>query len=505
MVPRQNTALTILSIVAAGFLASCAEEGLDASADATAGTSTEASRAATTKMANGAAVNGEGSVLLPHQELARDLLKELVEIDTTDSNGDNTAAAKAMAAHLLAAGFPEEDVKVLEPRAGKGNLVARYRGRNVDRKPVLLLAHIDVVEADPADWTLDPFTFVEQDGYYYGRGTTDDKDEAAIHVANLIRLKQEGFQPDRDIIIALTADEEGGTANGVQWLLENHRDLIDAEYALNEGGGGAMQNGRRISNAVQASEKVYQSYLLEVTNPGGHSSLPVKDNAIYRLADALARIRDHDFPVSLNEVTRVYFERSAAIEGGELGEAMRGILKSPPDPAAVAFLSGRPFYNSRLRTTCVATMLSGGHAENALPQRARANVNCRILPGEPVEDVRGALENAIADNQVSVVPVAEAKPSPPSPLTPEVLGPIEKITEELWPGVPVLPTMSTGATDGLYLRNAGIPVYGVSGLFSDIDDNRAHGQNERIRIRSYFEGQEFLYRLTKALSRADTQ
>jgi acetylornithine deacetylase/succinyl-diaminopimelate desuccinylase-like protein len=504
MVLRQNRALAILSIVAAGFLASCADEAQEASAEATAEANIQASKAATATTAKAAAVNGEDPALLPHQDLARDLLEELVEIDTTDSNGDNTAAAEAMAARLLAAGFPEEDVQVLGPRAGKGNLVARYRGRNVDRKPILLLAHIDVVEADPADWTLDPFTFVEQDGYYYGRGTTDDKDEAAIHVANLIRLKQEGFQPDRDIIIALTADEEGGTANGVQWLLQNHRDLIDAEYALNEGGGGAMQDGRRISNAVQASEKVYQSYLLEVTNPGGHSSLPVKDNAIYRLADALARIRDYDFPVSLNEVTRVYFERSAAIEGGELAEAMRGILQSPPDPDAVAFLSDRPFYNSRLRTTCVATMLSGGHAENALPQRARANVNCRILPGEPVENVRGALEKAIADNQVLITPVAEAKPSPPSPLTPEVLGPIEQITEELWPGVPVLPTMSTGATDGLYLRNAGIPVYGVSGLFSDIDDNRAHGQNERILIRSYFEGQEFLYRLTKALSRADT-
>lgn len=488
---RQATPLFLVSLLAAaGMVAACDGEESKGSAEAAAATA-------------GTTVNGS-SGLLPHQELARDLLKQLVEIDTTDSGGDNTAAAEAMAERLLAAGFPQEDVRVLEPRPKKGNLVVRYRGRNVDRKPVLLLAHIDVVEADPADWTLDPFTFVEQDGYYYGRGTTDDKDEAAIHIANLIRLRQEGFQPDRDIIVALTADEEGGTANGVQWLLENHRDLIDADFALNEGGGGAMQDGRRISNAVQASEKVYQSYLLEVTNPGGHSSLPVKENAIYRLADALARIRDHEFPVSLNEVTRVYFERSAAIEEGELADAMRGILTSPPDQAAVDYLSAKPFYNSRLRTTCVATMLSGGHAENALPQRARANVNCRILPGEPVEEVQAALEKTINDSNVSVLPVAPAKPSPPSPLTPDVLGPIERITDELWPGVPVLPTMSTGATDGLYLRNAGIPVYGVSGLFGDIDDNRAHGQNERILIRSYFEGQEFLYRLTKALSRADS-
>lgn len=442
--------------------------------------------------------------LLPHQRLARDLLEELVEINTTDRNGDTTAAAEAMAVHLRAAGFPEGDVHVLGPRPKKGNLIVRYRGRNVDRKPLLLLAHIDVVEADPADWTLDPFTFVEQDGYYYGRGTVDDKDEAAIHVANLIRLKQEGFQPDRDIIVALTADEEGGTANGVEWLLANHRGLIDAEYALNEGGGGTMQDGRRISNNVQASEKVYQSYLLEVTNPGGHSSLPVKENAIYRLADALVRIRDYDFPVSLNEITHAFFERSAAIEQGELAAAMRGALASPPDPAAVGYLSAIPFYNSRLRTTCVATMLQGGHAENALPQRARATVNCRVLPGEPIDGVRDALEKVIADEQVALSPVAESTASPPSPLTPEVLGAIERVTEELWPGVPVLPTMSTGATDSLFLRNAGIPVYGVSGLFGDIDDNRAHGQNERILIRSYFEGQEFLYRLTKALSRADS-
>jgi acetylornithine deacetylase/succinyl-diaminopimelate desuccinylase-like protein len=290
----------------------------------------------------------------------------------------------------------------------------------------------------------------------------------------------------------------------VQWLLENHRDLIDAEYALNEGGGGAMKDGRRISNGVQASEKVFQSFVLEVTNPGGHSSLPVKDNAIYRLADALGKVRDYEFPVSLNEVTRAYFERSAAIERGKLAEAMRNVLTTPPDAGAVAYLSATPYYNSRLRTTCVATMLSGGHAENALPQRARATVNCRILPGESIDGVQQALESAIADDEVVLTRVKEATPSPPSPLTPEVLGPIERITEELWPGVSVLPSMSAGATDGLFLRNAGIPVYGVSGLFSEIADNRAHGQDERILIRSFFEGQEFLYRLTKALSRADT-
>jgi len=489
---RHVSSLVILSLIAAGMAASSGRND-PPSADATAA-------AAAPQSGDKAST----SDLLPHQQMARDLLEELIEIDTTLSNGNTTVASEAMAARLVAAGFPAEDVQVLGPRPNKGNLVVRYRGRSVERQPLLLLAHLDVVEADPEDWTMDPFTFIEKDGYYYGRGTSDDKDEAAIHVANLIRLRKEGFRPDRDIIVALTADEEGGTDNGVVWLLQNHRDLIDAEYALNEGGGGAMKDGTRISNAVQASEKVYQSFTLEVTNPGGHSSLPVKENAIYRLADALIRVRDHDFPVSLNEVTRVYFERSADIEEGELAQAMHGILAEPPHPAAVVRLSRIPFYNSRLRTTCVATMLAGGHAENALPQRARATVNCRVLPGEPIDSVHDALENAIGDGQVLLRRVAEATPSPPSPLTPEVLGPIERITEDLWPGVPVVPTMSTGATDGLYLRNAGIPVYGVSGLFGDIDDNRAHGQNERILIRSFFEGQEFLYQLTKALSRSDT-
>jgi len=440
-----------------------------------------------------------------HQQLAKDIFRELIEIDTTDASGDNTAAAQAMANRLLAAGFPAEDVQVLAPADRKGNLVARYRGRDSGRKPLLLLAHIDVVAADPADWTLDPFTFIEQDGYYYGRGTTDDKDEAAIHIANLIRLKEEGFQPDRDIIVALTADEEGGEHNGVVWLLENHRDLIDAEYAINEGGGGAMKNGVHLANAVQASEKVYQTFTLETTNPGGHSSLPVKDNAIYHLADALVRIRNHDFPVALNEVTELFFERSADLEEGALADAMRGVLQSPPDPSAIAYLADTPYYNSRLRTTCVATRLDAGHAENALPQRARATINCRVLPGESIDAVQNTLETIIGDDQILITRVAVANPSPASPLTEEMLGAIESITEDLWPGVPVIPTMSTGATDGLYLRIAGIPVYGVSGLFGDIEDNRAHGQNERIRIESFFEGQEFLYRLTKTLSHADTE
>ena len=486
-----DTARSISCIALLLFAAGCSNESPEPAAG-----DTSEPEAASTASASG---------LLPHQQLARDLLEELIEIDTTDATGDNTAAAQAMADRLLAAGFPPEDVQVLAPAERKGNLVARYRGRESGRKPLLLLAHIDVVAADPDDWTLPPFTFVEEDGYYYGRGTTDDKDEAAIHIANLIRMKEEGFVPDRDIIVALTADEEGGTHNGVAWLLENHPDLIDAEYALNEGGGGAMKDGIHITNAVQASEKVYQTFILETTNPGGHSSLPVKDNAIYHLADALVRIRNHDFPVSLNEVTQLFFERAAELEEGDLADAMRGILKSPPDPAAIAYLAGTPYYNSRLRTTCVATRLDAGHADNALPQRAQATVNCRVLPGESIDAVQNTLATVVGNDKIAITRANAAQPSPPSPLTPEVLGAIEAITEEMWPGVPVIPTMSTGATDGLYLRIAGIPVYGVSGLFGDIDDVRAHGQNERIRIESYFEGQEFLYRLTKTLSREDVK
>ncbi len=446
----------------------------------------------------------EDSELLPHQQLAKDLFRELIEIDTTQA-GSTTIAAEGIAARLLAEGFAAEDVQVLGPTEDRGNLVVRLRGRDVGRKPLLLLAHLDVVAADPADWTLDPFTFTEQDGYFYGRGSKDDKDDAAIHIANLIRMKREDFQPDRDIIVALTADEEGGDQNGVQWLLANHPDLIDAEYALNEGGNGALRDGVRISNNVQASEKVFQSFTLEVTNPGGHSSLPVKDNAIYRLADALIRIRAHDFPVALNEATKIYFERSAELEDGELAAAMRGVLEYPPDPAGVAYLSRTPFYNSRLRTTCVATKLLAGHAENALPQRAQATVNCRMLPTDAPDAVLETLLTVIGDTEVAVTPIQPAIPSPPSPLTPEVLGAIETVTEEMWPDVVVIPFMGAGATDGLFLRNAGIPVYGVSGLFFDMNDNRAHGQNERILIKSYFEGQEFLYRLTTKLARSDVE
>ncbi len=438
-------------------------------------------------------------------ELARALLEQLIEIDTTDTErGDNTRAAQAMADALLDAGLPAEDVQVLVPDGfpTKGNLVARLRGSNPDAAPILLLAHIDVVEALPEDWSPDihPFDFMERDGYFYGRGTSDDKDECAIHTANLIRLHREGFVPDRDIVIGLTADEEGGTRNGVQFLLEEHRGLIDAAFALNEGGGGMEREGRKVSNNVQSAEKVYQSFDFAARNPGGHSSLPVKKNAIYELSQALLAVQEVEFPVMLNEVTEEFFDRSAELIGGEIGEAMRRVAADPDDAGALAVLSRQPAYNARLRTTCVATQIEGGHAENALPQLARANVNCRLLPDHDPADVAKALQALVDPFGVTVEPKAEARPSPPSPLTDEVLGAITRITEQMWPGVPVLPVMSTGATDGLYLRNAGIPVYGVSGIFGDMDDVRAHGRDERIRIDHFHEGQEFLYRLVKALA-----
>jgi acetylornithine deacetylase/succinyl-diaminopimelate desuccinylase-like protein len=433
--------------------------------------------------------------------LARDILRELVEINTTDPAGDNTRAAEAMAARLRAAGFPAEDVQVLAPAPRKGNLVARLRGTGA-RPPLLLLAHLDVVEARREDWSVDPFVFLEKDGYYWGRGTTDDKAMAALFTANLIRYRREGFRPGRDLVLALTADEEGGDHNGVAWLLDRHRALIDAEYGLNEGGRGLMREGRRLSNQVQASEKVYASFTLEVRSPGGHSSLPVRDNAIYRLAEGLTRLAGFDFPAQLSEVTRAYFERMSSVEEGPVAADMKALVATPPDPDAVGRLSRSAFYNAMMRTTCVATRLDAGHADNALPQAARAVVNCRVLPGEPAEAVRETLVRVVADARIAVAMAGSFKPSPPSPLRPDVLRAIEKVTAESWPGVPVVPIMGTGATDSLYLRGAGIPMYGVSGLFGDIDDVRAHGRDERIGIRAFQEGREFLYRLVKELSLA---
>jgi acetylornithine deacetylase/succinyl-diaminopimelate desuccinylase-like protein len=431
------------------------------------------------------------------QRLAREIFQELIAINTTHSMGSTTAAAAAMRSRLLAAGFPEADVLVLEPAPKKGNLVARLRGRAGGQKPILLLAHLDVVEANAEDWTLPPFELIERDGMFYGRGTADDKDEAAIYIANLIRLKSEGFTPDRDIIVALTADEEGGSDNGVEWLLENRRDLIDAAYALNEGGGGILDDGRRVSNTVQAAEKKVQNFTLEVTNPGGHSSRPRPDNAITELAHALVRIGALSFPVRLNDVTRAFLRASAPIVEPEVSQAMRRLLENEADTQAARVLSRDPHLNSMIRSTCVATLLDGGHASNALPQRALANVNCRILPDADPDEIRRTLERVAGVPTLKITPRGQATNSPPSPLAPEVLEQVQRITSEMWPGVPVVPTMSTGATDGLYLRNAGIPTYGVSGLF--YGETFSHGMNERIPVESFYQGQEFLYRLVKAL------
>ncbi len=438
----------------------------------------------------------------PHQQMLREIYKELVEINTTDSVGDNTRAAEAMAARLRAAGFAAEDVRVVvhPGNAKKGNLVARLRGTGA-RRPLLMLAHIDVVEARKEDWSngLDPFKLTERDGFFYGRGTSDDKAMAAIFVANLIRYKQEGFKPERDLIIALTADEEGGDFNGVDFLIKNHRELVDAEFGINEGGGGRYRKDVKLFNGVQASEKVYQSFMLEAKNKGGHSSLPVKDNAIYHLTGGIERLARFDFPVNLNEVTREYFKRMAALESGQTAADMRAVAAgTTPDPAAVARLSESPYNNALLRTTCVATRLEAGHADNALPQTARATVNCRILPQESAQDVERTLAGVLANDQIKITYIKTPKPSPPSPLTPEVMRPIESLTETMWRGVPVVPLMGTGATDSLYFRQAGIPVYGVSGIFSDIDDNRAHGRDERMGVQALYDGQDFLYRLVKA-------
>jgi len=440
------------------------------------------------------------ATLAPHQRLLREIYQELIETNTTDSVGDNTKAAEAMARRLVAAGFPAADVQVLAPVPRKGNVVARLHGTGA-RRPLLLLAHLDVVEANREDWSVDPFTLLERDGYFYGRGTTDDKAMAAAFVANLIRLRQEGFVPDRDIIVALTADEEGGGHNGVAWLLANHRALIDAELAINEGGGGSIKNGVYLANSIQASEKIVQNYRLEVKNSGGHSSLPIKDNAITHLAAGLARLGEFDFPVRLDDVNRAYFERTAAIARGTLADDMRAIAGGSKDPMVVARLAGAgAVFNARLRTTCVATRLEGGHATNALPQTARAMVNCRVLPGESEEDVRRTLIGALANDKITVTPTNRFFPSPASALTPDVMRAVETVSATMWPGLPVVPTMSTGATDSRFLRTAGIAAYGTSGMFGDVDDIRAHGRDERLLVRSLYEGQEYLYRLTKALA-----
>lgn len=444
------------------------------------------------------------------EQLSRDIFKQLIEINTTDSVGSTTVAAQAMAQRLRDAGFPANDVLVLGPNPRKGNLVARLHGSGA-HKPVLLIGHLDVVEARRSDWTTDPFEFVEKDGYYYGRGTQDMKCGDAIFVADFIRLKREGFKPDRDIILALTADEEGGLSNGVAWLIKNHRELIDAEFVLNADGGGVdTANGKPLIVSMDASEKLYADFQLTVTSPGGHSSLPTPDNAIYHLADALGRLERFQFPVELNEITRAYFQRIATVESDQTAADMRAILNQPPDAGALARLSADPLQNATLRTTCVATRLDAGHANNALPQTAHANVNCRILPGHTREEVRQTLIRVLADPKVEVAYVDQsgrvldsapnAQALPPVALRPEVMDTLDKIAGELWPGTPVVPTMATGASDGVYTNAAGMPTYGVSGVAIDLDDVRAHGRDERLRVQSFFQGVDFYYRYLKTLT-----
>lgn len=437
--------------------------------------------------------------LKSYQTLARDILKELIEINTTNSVGNNTLAAEAMARRLLAAGFPEEDVEVLAPAPSKGNLVARYRGQFPACKPLLLLAHLDVVEADADVWSRDPFVFVEEGGYFYGRGISDDKDEAAIHIANLIRLKNAGYKPKRDIVVALTSDEEGGDFNGVQWLLSTHPHKLDAEYVLNEGGGGVIVGGKRLANEVQAAEKQYQTYRIETDSPGGHSSMPSSDNAIYAMAEMLRRIEDHQFPVNLNPVTSTFFARSKELHSGPFREAMEGILQEPPNPDSIEYLSQFPFYNASMRTTCVPTMIEGGHAENALPQRVTTTINCRLLPTDSYDDVHETMQSIFGDH-VSLAKGASTDIRPSITDRPDVLNIIGQVSRSVWPDVPVIPIMGPGGTDGKFLRNMGIPVFGVNGIFIDVEDDRGHAKNERIRVQSFYEGQEFLYRLTRALS-----
>ena len=446
------------------------------------------------------------------RQQARDIFQQLIEINTTDSVGSTTVAAEAMQKRFLEAGFPASDVQVLGPNDRKKNLVVRYRGTGA-RKPILIIAHLDVVEANREDWTTNPFEFIEKDGFYYGRGTQDMKEDDAIFVVNFIRLWKEGYKPDRDIILALTADEEGGKSNGVAWLLKNHRELVDAEFVINPDSGGVdLSHGKPLLVAVEATEKVYADYQLTVTNPGGHSSLPRPDNAIYHLANALVLLQRYTFPFELNPVTRTYFERLATRSTGQTAADMKAILRPTPDAQAIHRLSEDPLYNSTMHTTCVATRLNAGHANNALPQTAQAIVNCRIIPGHSPEQIRKQLIGVFHDPEVTVKYMSDAgvvsdvAPDrtvivPPPPL-PEVFEPLERIAAELWPGAPVVPTMETGASDSIYTAAAGIPSYGFSGIALESNDMRAHGKDERLPVESYYQGVEFYYRYLKAISSA---
>ena len=436
----------------------------------------------------------------PEDKRFHAIYKELVETNTTHSVGDNTLAAQRMAKHLRDAGFTDAEIQIVEPFPKKGNLIVRLKGDG-SKKPLLLLAHLDVVEALRADWKTDPFVLKEDDGFFTARGAADQKAMASIFVSVMSQLKREGYKPRRDIIMALTADEERGdvASNGVYWIVNNKRELLDAELGINEGGGGELKDGKPFVNRIQVAEKMYTTYQFLVRDPGGHSSVPKPENAIYTLVEALGRVSAHRFPVKLAEVTRTYFARSAQFASGQLASDMRAVGDGSANEAVYNRLSQHPPYNAQLRTTCVATMLRAGHAENALPQSAGATVNCRILPHDDAKAVDEELRR-LAGPKVEVNATNPPLASPPSPLRPDVMAAVESLTKEMWPGVPVIPAMSTGATDSRFLRNLGMPIYGVSGLFADPVDVRAHGLDERIPQASLYRSREFLYRLAKKLS-----
>jgi acetylornithine deacetylase/succinyl-diaminopimelate desuccinylase-like protein len=439
--------------------------------------------------------------LSPDQELARSIFKELIEINTTHSKGNTTTAADAMAKRLIASGFSEKDVLVVGPELRNRNLVVRLRGTG-KRPPLLLLSHLDVVEARRADWSMDPFVLIEKDGYFYGRGTSDIKDGSAILVADLIRMKKEGFIPDRDLILALTAGEESRDVyNGAEWLVNKRRTLIDAEFCINMDAGDPQEkNGKRISRTIQISEKAVLNLVLEVKNPGGHGSMPSKDIAIYRLADGLVKMQHYDFPVQLNDITKSYFYKMSSFETGQVAVDMKAVSKNPPDSLAIMRLSNTPYYNALIRNTCVATMLEAGHAINALPQSAKASLNCRIMPGVPQTEILEDMSHLLADSQIVITVKDSLINNPPFPLNPKVIQTVEQVTGKLWPGVPVIAVMDVGASDGIYLRSAGIPTYGISGVSIDENDNRAHGKDERIGVKNFYEGLEYEYELIKAFS-----
>jgi len=452
---------------------------------------------------SGAAAQDRSMPPASDQQLARAIYKEMIEVNSGYTSGSTTPVVDAVAKRLKAAGFPTSDIFVGGASPKKANLVVRLHGTG-RRKPILLLAHTDVVEAKREDWSMDPFVLTEKDGYFYGRGVGDDKAQAAVWIANLIRYKREGFKPDRDIIVALTADEEGGGPyNGVDWLLKNKRDLIDAELCLNEGGWGESVNGTRVANDLQVSEKYVVTYRFEVRNKGGHSSLPVADNAIYHLAGALDRLSKFAFPLKTNAVTKEYFHAMSGIEKGAVKADLAGVANG--DAAAMARVaSASTSWNATLRTTCVATELEGGHAINALPQLAAAVVNCRVLPEDSTPYVTATLTRVVADTAVHLSVMGEPHMSPASPMREDLMSAVKGATNAVWPGVPAVPMMVMGATDGAYLRSAGIPTYGIQGFFYDRDDIRFHGRDERLKVRSFYEGQTFLYDLVKRLAGAPT-